>query len=128
MRCRLDWMPGGTTIRRCTVEHVFGTFKHWMEPAHFLTRTRGQVSTQMSLQVMAYNIKRVMNKLATAWMTKAMKVTGSWSLEGLSYAAMFDSHSLDMSNLTERTGNLALSSEIGVSTRPRPRAIDQRPN
>ncbi len=44
------------TIRRSTVEHVFGTLKHWMGPAHFLTRTLKRVSTEMSLQVLAYNL------------------------------------------------------------------------
>src|ERR1700722_4389038 len=29
------------TIRRSTVEQVFGTLKHWMGAAHFLTRTLG---------------------------------------------------------------------------------------
>ncbi|GAB7521293.1 hypothetical protein PBS_02760 [Paraburkholderia sp. 2C] len=58
MQRRIDHMPDAMTIRRSTVEHVFGTLKHWMEPAHFLTRTLGRVSTEMSLQVLAYNFKR----------------------------------------------------------------------
>jgi transposase len=48
-------------IRRATVEHPFGTLKHWMGSTHFLTRTLDRVSTEMSLHVLAYNIKRVMN-------------------------------------------------------------------
>jgi transposase len=77
MQRRLDRKPDAMTIRRSTVEHVFGTLKHWMGPAHFLTRTLGRVSTEMSLQVLAYNLKRVMNILGVAGMMKAMKMAGS---------------------------------------------------
>jgi hypothetical protein len=63
---RLDRRPDAMTIRRSTVEHVFGTLKHWMGPAHFLTRTLGRVSTEMNLQVLAYNLKRVINILGVA--------------------------------------------------------------
>jgi hypothetical protein len=77
MQRRLDRLPDAMTIRRSTVEHVFGTLKHWMGPAHFLTRTLKRVSTEMSLQVLAYNLKRVMNILGVAGMMKAMKIAGS---------------------------------------------------
>jgi transposase len=77
MQRRLDRKPDAMTIRRSTVEHVFGTLKHWMGPAHFLTRTIERVSTEMSLQVLAYNLKRVMNILGVAGTMKAMKLTGS---------------------------------------------------
>src|SRR5471032_2014182 len=62
------------TIRRSTVEQVFGTLKHWMGATHFLTRTLGRVSSEMSLQVLAYNIKRVMNILGVARTIKAMRM------------------------------------------------------
>jgi hypothetical protein len=55
MQRRLDRKPDAMIIRRSTVEHVFGTLKHWMCATHFLTRTLGRVSTEMSLQVLAYN-------------------------------------------------------------------------
>jgi hypothetical protein len=45
MQRGLDRRPDAMTIRRSTVEHVFGTLKHWMGPAHFLTRTLKRVST-----------------------------------------------------------------------------------
>jgi hypothetical protein len=48
-----------------------------MGPAHFLTRTLGRVSTEMSLQVLAYNLKRVMNILGVAGTMKGMKMAGS---------------------------------------------------
>lgn len=53
MQRRLDRKPEAMTVRRSTVEHVFGTLKHWMGYTHFLTRTLGRVSTEMSLQVIA---------------------------------------------------------------------------
>ncbi|KAE8760123.1 transposase, partial [Paraburkholderia madseniana] len=77
MQRRLDRKPDAMIIRRSTVEHVFGTLKHWMGATHFLTRTLGHVSTEMSLQVLAYNLKRVMNILGVAGMMKAMRMTAS---------------------------------------------------
>lgn len=42
-----------------TVEHVFGTLKSWMGSTHFLTKTLKNVRTEMSLCVLAYNMKRM---------------------------------------------------------------------
>ncbi|CAH2394108.1 hypothetical protein BQ8794_240020 [Mesorhizobium prunaredense] len=61
MQDRLDRMPDAMTIRRQTVEHPFGTLKAWMGSTHFLTKTLEQVRTEMSLQVLAYNMKRMIN-------------------------------------------------------------------
>ncbi|MBG0808152.1 IS1182 family transposase [Methylosinus sp. H3A] len=61
MQTALDRMPDAMTIRRQTVEHPFGTLKAWMGSTHFLTRTLGKVKTEMSLQVLAYNMKRMIN-------------------------------------------------------------------
>ena len=47
--------------RQSTVEHPFGTIKAWMGATHFQTKTLKRVSTEMSLHVLAYNLKRVMN-------------------------------------------------------------------
>ena len=46
-------------VRRATVEHAFGTLKAWMGATHFKTRTLEKVRTEMSLHVLAYNLKRV---------------------------------------------------------------------
>lgn len=46
-------------IRRQTVEHPFGTIKAWMGATRFLTRTIEKVSTDMSLHMLAYNMKPV---------------------------------------------------------------------
>jgi transposase len=59
MQARLDRMPDAMGVRRQTVEHPFGTLKAWMGATHFLTRTLDKVRTEMSLHVLAYNIKRV---------------------------------------------------------------------
>ena len=55
--------PEMMRVRRQTVEHPFGTIKFWMGWTHFLTKTLERVSTEMSLHVLAYNIKRVMRIL-----------------------------------------------------------------
>jgi len=74
MQRRLDRQPEAMTLRRRTVEHVFGTLKYWMGSTHFLTRRLPNVATEMSLQVLAYNLKRVMTILG---MTKTMKAVTS---------------------------------------------------
>jgi hypothetical protein len=61
MQARLERMPEAMTIRRQTVEHTFGTLKAWMGATHFLTKTLKNVRTEMSLQVLAYNMKRMIN-------------------------------------------------------------------
>ena len=59
MQNRLDRMPEAMGERRETVEHPFGTLKAWMGATHFLTRTLDKVRTEMSLHVLAYNLKRM---------------------------------------------------------------------
>ncbi len=77
MRRRLDRQPDAMTLRRRTVEHVFGTLKHWMGSTHFLTRRLEHVGTEMSLKVLAYNLKRVLQILGTAKTMKAMRLAGA---------------------------------------------------
>ncbi len=54
-------MPESMLIRKQTVEHPFGTIKCWMGATHFLTRGFKNVSTEMNLHVLAYNLKRMMS-------------------------------------------------------------------
>ncbi len=72
MQQRLDHDPDKMRIRRQTVEHPFGTLKAWMGSTHFLMRTLKHVSTEMSLHVLAYNLKRVMRILGIAPLMQAM--------------------------------------------------------
>ncbi len=59
MRDRLGGSDDLMTLRRCTVEHPFGTIKAWMGATHFLTRGIKNVRAEMALNVLAYNIKRM---------------------------------------------------------------------
>lgn len=72
MQRRLNIQPGAMKLRRQTVEHPFGTLKDWMGATHFLTRTLEHVSTEMSLHVLAYNLKRVMKIIGFAGLMVAV--------------------------------------------------------
>ena len=56
-------MPDSMLIRKQTVEHPFGTIKSWMGSTHFLTKRLSNVATEMSLHVLAYNLRRMMSIL-----------------------------------------------------------------
>jgi hypothetical protein len=73
MQARLDHAPEMMRIRRQTVEHPFGTIKAWMGVTHFLTRTIERVSTEMSLHVLAYDMKRVIKLPGSETLMKAMR-------------------------------------------------------
>lgn len=73
MQRRLDNAPEAMKIRRQTVEHPFGTIKFWMGARHFLTKTLGRVSTEMSMHVLAYNMKRVMQIMGVKGLIAAMQ-------------------------------------------------------
>jgi transposase len=46
-------------VRKELIEHIFGTMKRSMDQGYFLLRTRKKVAAEMSLTVLAYNLKRV---------------------------------------------------------------------
>jgi transposase len=73
MQARLDRMPDAMGVRRQTVEHPFGTFKSWMGSTHFLTRTLKRVRTEMSLHVLAYNMKRVIAIIGVGPLLQAIR-------------------------------------------------------
>ena len=58
--------------RKAIVEHPFGTMKRWMDQGYFLLRRLPKVKTEMSLTVLAYNMKRAMNLLGTPAMVAAV--------------------------------------------------------
>jgi transposase len=70
---RLDKDPERMRVRRSTVEHPFGTLKAWMGYNHFLTRTLPRVSTEMSLHVLAYNLKRLIAIMGVRPLIAAMQ-------------------------------------------------------
>jgi len=72
MQVRLSKAPDMMRVRKRTVEHPFRTLKQWMGATHFLTRRLDGVSAQMSPNVLAYNMKRVMKILCTNRLIKAL--------------------------------------------------------
>jgi len=72
MYARMDETPGLMRTRRCTVEHPFGTIKAWMGSTHFLTRRLPNVRAEMALNVLAYNIKRMINMIGVRSLIQAM--------------------------------------------------------
>ena len=77
MQTRIDNNRDKMKLRRCTVEHVFGTVKSWMGSGHFTMKGLAHVSTEISLHVLAYNMRRVMAILGIADMRKALRLAGA---------------------------------------------------
>lgn len=73
MQARLDAAPEASRVRQRTVEHVFGTLKSWMGATHFLTKTLPRVRTEMSLQVLAYNLQRAIKIVGAETLIAEMK-------------------------------------------------------
>jgi hypothetical protein len=73
MQARLDRAPNAMRIRRATVEHTFGTLKAWMGATHFKMRRLENVRTEMSLHVLAYNLKRMIAILGVQPLMAAMR-------------------------------------------------------
>jgi len=73
MQARVDQSPDCMRIRRETVEHPFGTLKSWMGHSHFLTRGLDRVRTEMSLHILAYNMKRMINIMGVQGLMAAIK-------------------------------------------------------
>ncbi len=70
---RINQQPERMAARRNTVEHPFGTLKLWMGYTHFQTRTLEHVSTEMSLHVLSYNLKRMINMMGIPALLKAVQ-------------------------------------------------------
>ena len=75
MLIRLDDAPETPVIRKQTVEHPFGTIKMWMGASHFLTRQFKNVSTEMNLHILAYNMKRMISIMGVQELNKAIRAT-----------------------------------------------------
>jgi transposase len=74
MQHRLDLAPQSLMkLRRGIVEHPFGTIKAWMGSTHVLKKRLTNVKTEISLHVLAYNMKRVMQILGTRPLMAAIR-------------------------------------------------------
>ena len=74
MQRRMDLAPQSPMkLRRRIVEHPFGTIKAWMGSTHFLMKRLENVKTEISLHVLAYNLKRVIQILGTGALVDAMQ-------------------------------------------------------
>ena len=60
-------------VRRQTAQHPLGTLKTWMGATHFLTRTLDKVRTELSLHILAYNLKRMITILGVGPLMAAMR-------------------------------------------------------
>ena len=72
MQMLLDARPQTAVVRRQTVEHVFGTLKSWLGTTPLLTKTLPKVRTEVSLAVLAYNLKRMIKIMGTEGMVRAI--------------------------------------------------------
>ena len=70
---RLDDYPMISVLRRQTVAHPFGTINMWMGAQHFLIKRKKNVSIEMSLHVLAYKLKRMMNIMGTTGLMEAIR-------------------------------------------------------
>jgi hypothetical protein len=62
--------------RKALVEHPFGTIKRGMGMSYFLCKGLESVRAEMSLTVLAYNLKRVLNILSMKELMKAVQSAG----------------------------------------------------
>src|SRR5262245_14975641 len=72
MAARVRAGPEKLRIRKGLVEHPFGTIKRAMGQGYFLMRGDPKVRTEMSLTVLAYNMKRVINIAGVRKMIEAL--------------------------------------------------------
>lgn len=61
-------------LRNLLTEHIFGTMKRNFNQGYFLTRGIENVSGEMGLTVLVYNIKRVLNILGPERLIRIMEV------------------------------------------------------
>jgi transposase len=72
---RVSTAPQMMRLRRQTVEHPFGTIKHQiLRNARLLLRGLQGARAELSLAVMAYNLKRVVNMMGSRNVTQALRV------------------------------------------------------
>jgi len=72
MALRVREHPEKVGLRKRLVEHPFGTMKRAMNQGYFLMKGKNKVAAEMSLTVLAYNIKRAMTVLGTEKLIEAV--------------------------------------------------------
>ena len=72
MSMRMKARPEKIKLRKTLCEHPFGTLKRWMNAGHFLMKGLSKVRAEMSLSVLTYNLKRVINILGIPKMMEAL--------------------------------------------------------
>jgi transposase len=66
--------PDAMRQRKRLVEHPYGTIKHWMGSTHFLMKRLPNVQTEMSLHVLAYNLRRAINVLGVPRIMEQLQI------------------------------------------------------
>ncbi len=69
MEARIHADPSLMTIRRCTVEHPFGTIKRMSSGGRFLTRGLKAVKAEAALSILAFNILHATNAFGASAIT-----------------------------------------------------------
>jgi hypothetical protein len=72
MQGRVRASPEKMRLRKQLVEHPFGTIKRAWNQGYFLTKGQESVNAEMSLTVLAYNIKRAIKILGAPRMMEAL--------------------------------------------------------
>jgi len=72
MEARVQDEPDKVKLRKTLAEHPFGTIKRHMDQGYFLMRGLPNVGAEMSLTVLAYNIKRAVKILGVQKMVQAL--------------------------------------------------------
>jgi len=77
LKKRMQEHPDSMKKRKGMAEHPFGTIKRAMNQGYFLMKGIKKVTIEMSLTVLAYNIKRVISVLGVEEIVKSMRGTAS---------------------------------------------------
>lgn len=104
MEARVQDEPDKVRLRKTMAEHPFGAIKRHMDQGYFLMRGLQNVEAEMSLTVLAYNIKRANKILGVPKMVQALAQVGLFSLSIVSYSI---SQQID-SNLLRRLINTSV--------------------
>ena len=105
MQVQLEQIPDAMRIQRGSVEHPFGTIKSWMGATHFLTRGLERIQTEMSLHVLAYNVKLLMTLLGVVGMMEAIRAYAFL----LALQRVFGASSLMIQSVSEKTWHCSLN-------------------